>query len=238
MLKQRKVYRATMSRIPQPSDSTGSLWCIQRAVNDHPQILETAIAAQLPHLGPIDWVSPLRQDNYAEYRDQDFLLQLRLDPATSPVPLSRFWPSRGPQWDALGRTPRNQVVLIEAKANIPELLSPPCQASPTSARLIKRSLGKTQQAFKARPGCDWSIRFYQYANRLAHLFYLWRLCHVDAYLVFVYFLNAPGVVSPTSAAEWRAAIEVLHEALGIRGRVPRGRVVDVFLDAAELAVIA
>ena len=223
-----------MSRTPQKADSKGSLHWIQRAVNDRPDLLNAAITAQLPALGSIEWVSPLRDHGFAEYRDEDFLACVGLNPDQLKVPLSRFWPPRGPQWDALGRTQRKQIILVEAKANIPEILSPATQASPASARLIKRSLAATQRWLKSRPGCDWSQRFYQYANRLAHLHYLWRLCGVDAYLVFVYFTNANDVAGPETAAEWRAAIEVLHEALGIRGRLPAARVADVFVDVTAL----
>ena len=71
---------------------------------------------------------------------------------------------------------------------------------------------------------------------MAHLHYLWQLNGVDAYLAFVYFVNASDVAGPESEAEWRAAIEVLHEALGIRGRLPTRRVADVFVDVAALVV--
>lgn len=143
-------------------------------------------------------------------------------------------PAVGPSGDALGHTDSGQLILVEAKANIPELLSPPSQATAKTARLIKKSLALTQRSLKARPGCDWSQRFYQYANRLAHLHYLWRLNRCDAFLVFVYFINASDVASPETEAEWRAAIEVLHEGLGIRGRIPTGRVTDIFIDVKAL----
>ena len=40
-----------------------------------------------------------------------------------------------------------------------------------------------------RSTCDWSGTFYQYANRLAHLYLLHELNDVDAWLVFVYFVG-------------------------------------------------
>jgi hypothetical protein len=45
----------------------------------------------------------------------------------------------------------------------------------------------------------------------------------------VYFVGDPNLDGPTGEREWVAAIDILQEALGIRGRVP-GYVVDVFVD--------
>ena len=50
---------------------------------------------------------------------------------------------------------------------------------------------------------------YQYANRLAHLYSLRQMNDIDAYLVFVYFLNDPDLDGPHTERERRAAIEVL-----------------------------
>jgi len=52
---------------------------------------------------------------------------------------------------------------------------------------------------------------------------------VPTRLVYVYFVGDPDLDGPTGKREWVAAINVLHEALGIRGRVP-SYVVDVFVD--------
>ena len=57
---------------------------------------------------------------------------------------------------------------------------------------------------------------------------------IDAYLVFVYCLNDPDLDGPKSEREWRAAIKVMHEALGIRGKVTEKYVIDVFVDVGEL----
>src|SRR5205807_2081864 len=80
----------------------GSLKWMQVMVNQHPDLLSASIAdtTRIP-ADEIDWVSPLAVDDYAEYRDQDFLD--RLDLHLEHFPLHNFWPARGPQWDALGR---------------------------------------------------------------------------------------------------------------------------------------
>ena len=82
--------------------------------------------------------------------------------------------------------------------------------------------------------CDWSTRFYQYANRLAHLYFLRELNGFNAYLVFVNFLNDPDLDGPLSERECRAVMKVMHEALGVRGKLPGRYVTDVFVDVGEL----
>ena len=130
-------------------------------VNDHPDVLDAAIG-----LGAIDWCSPLTSDDCAEYRDDAFLQRLGVPSLTKP--LSDFWPRLGPQWDALGRAKGGPYVLLEAKGNLSELLSSPSGAGAESATRIQSALDDTARALGASPGTDWSRRFYQYANRLAH----------------------------------------------------------------------
>lgn len=191
-------------------------------VNKHADVLADAIG-----LGPISWYSPLENDDCAEYRDSAFLERLGCPPLK--LPLTEFWPSMGPQWDALGRTLTGDLVLVEAKANLPELLSSPSGASPESAARIRGSLEEVSMAIGASPGTDWSRRFYQYANRLAHAHFLNERNGVPARLVFLYFIGDADVSGPESRREWEAAIAVLHEALGIRGRLPT-YVSDAFVD--------
>ena len=93
-----------MSRIPQKQASRGSQKWIQLLVNQAPHLLDRAIARHL-NFSPLDkivWLSPLARDGYAEYRDETFLSRIQALP--DKAPLSGFWPVRGPQWDALGRT--------------------------------------------------------------------------------------------------------------------------------------
>jgi len=64
----------------------------------------------------------LKDDKFAEYRDRAFLERIGLDELSEE--LQKFWPKNGPQWDALGRTSDEKaVILVEAKANVPELVS-------------------------------------------------------------------------------------------------------------------
>lgn len=215
-----------MGRYPQLSGPKvkGSLRWIQLMVNTHPRVLNAAIS-----LGPIDWRSPLATDEFAEYRDTAFLD--KLDVKLPKVPLDSFWPARGPQWDALGRAKSGAVVLLEAKAHIAEIMSPGSKAGQRSSQeLIRKALDSTARALHAKLGLDWTKRFYQYTNRLAHAYLFQELNEVRTRLVFVYFLNDSDFPDgPTSRREWEAAVRVLHEALGITGHVPN-YVKDVFID--------
>ena len=90
-------------------------------------------------------------------------------------------------WDGLARTTRCRYLLIEAKANIPEFNSSPTEASGESLHKIRKALDETRCFLKVRSRTDWSKCFYQYANRLAHLYFLKKLNGIKATLVFVYF---------------------------------------------------
>lgn len=78
--------------------------------------------------------------------------------------LAAFWPPRGPQWDALGRTDTGDVILVEAKAHIDEMFSSGSQASMESLKQITEALDQTISAFGAKPVIDWAGPLYQMAN--------------------------------------------------------------------------
>src|SRR3954451_2791924 len=114
-------------RVEQPKGKRGSLLSIQCAVNSHPDALNRALQPHLPPGAVVTWLSPLESDDLAEYRDGSFLKLVGL--AHLIPDLKAFWPDRGPQWDALARTNKGQVILVEAKAHIAEMCSDPSQAS-------------------------------------------------------------------------------------------------------------
>lgn len=212
----------------------GSLRWIRSAVNEHVAILnhEIEVACGLKQSG-IEWVSPLAEDDHAEYGDQDFLDRLGI--ALPNRALSDFWPNRGPQWDALGRAAAGEVILVEAKANIPEVVSPGTGASADSRQLIEQSLAETKTFLGVDPSIPWTGKLYQYANRLAHLYLLRELNGIPAFLVFVYFLGDEDVHGPESIAEWKAALTVAKRVLGLSERNPMSRYIgEVFFDVRAL----
>ena len=94
------------------------------------------------------------------------------------------------QWGALGRAKSGEVILVEAKAHVSEILSPGSQALEDSLPLIRASVGEAATGLGALPGAvDWSQRFYQYTNRLAHAYLLRELNGVPTLLVFLYFIG-------------------------------------------------
>jgi hypothetical protein len=130
-----------MGKVKQPRGNKGSLKWTQVLINEYPSILNKQINKFFNRDSnlPIEWLSPRADDYYAEYRDEAFLNLLGIKPTK--IKLRDFWPNRGPQWDALGRDSATGLYfLVEAKANIPELLSE-CQAKASaSLDLIKKSL--------------------------------------------------------------------------------------------------
>lgn len=222
-------------KVPQPEGNKGSLKWIQKLVNDHPQVLDLEIksAYNFPVAESITWVSPLREDKYAEYRDDSFLAQL--DVKLARFPLKKFWPDRGPQWDALARTDNNEILLVEAKANVREVVSPRTQASGPSKVKIQRSLRKVQDFLGVDHSISWTGKLYQYANRVAHLYLLRELNKVNAHLVFVYFMGDRDVKGPNSVAEWKAALTVAKGVLGLGERHRLSKYIgEVFIDVRDL----
>lgn len=219
-----------MSRYPQGPGERGSLRWIQHFVNERAGELDEAIrsASGGGIETPIEWRSPLEDDDFAEYRDDAFLD--RVGVTLQERSLESFWPRRGPQWDALGVDAEGAAILVEAKANIPEAISSPTGAGPDSKERIDSALTEVADHLGVDATCEWSGTFYQYANRLAHLYLLHEMNGVDAWLVFVYFLGDSEVNGPQTDVEWRAALEVLHGALGLKRHRMLKRKVDVFLE--------
>ena len=65
-----------MARFPQKSNSHGSLKNLQVAINIKKKYLDCEISKVVGKQMKIDWKSPLQPDDYAEYRDEDFLKKL------------------------------------------------------------------------------------------------------------------------------------------------------------------
>ncbi len=220
-----------MMRIPQGPRPKGSQHWLQVTANSRPEVFERELA--LPVLGQIAWRSPLRSDDFAEYQDAAFLSRLEISlPKRS---LSSFWPKRGPVWDGLATTSSGAVLLVEAKANLPELASQSSKASPSSARLIRSSLREAKASFGATPEADWMGNYYQYANRLAHLHLLRTENQVEAYLVFVYYINATEVDGPDDPSDWKEALRSVHDALELGSGPASPYARSVFIDVNELA---
>ena len=231
----------------------GSRRWLQVLVNCRPELLNDAIAQRLAELPEdVDWRSPLLEDHYAEYRDQSFLDRLAGSlyyraPVLPQRDLSDFWPRFGPQWDGLAVTDRGQIILVEAKAHIPEMVTAPAQARGESALLkIQESLGRVKAFVNSKAPVDWSTSFYQYANRLAHLYWIREVNGHDAYLVNLFLVNDREMNGPAAESEWQAANRLQEVFMGVR-QGPQANYaldpwvgaysLDVFIDVNDISVL-
>jgi len=223
-----------MGRYPQPISEKGSKKWVQRLINDKPEILNKHLKRNLRFTSDdeIQWRSPLKEDDYAEYRDQDFID--RLGVVLEKVFLRNFWPTRGPQWDALGRSSKGNIFLVEAKSHIPEMISTLQAKDSHSLTKIHDNLKKTKSFLNAKTMVDWSIGFYQYTNRLAHLYLLRELNQLPAYLLFIYFINDSEMKGPTTTEEWKGAIHLLHSYLGSSRHKLQRFISDIFIDVDKI----
>ena len=202
----------------------GSQFHLQNLVNDCPEYLNCLLLSSSLTLYAYagthpKWVSPLASDNYTEYQDEKFLEVIgcqRLSPK-----LAEFWPSGGPVWDALatvrGRTAGEGVILAEAKSHVPELGNPSyaCKAKGKSLEKIMSSLATVKQVLGIKSEVDWTGEFYQYANRLAHLYFMNIVGQVPTWMVFIYFTGDTEQNGPLTVAEWAVALDEMKAKLGL-----------------------
>lgn len=228
-----------MPRRERPSETTRSEHWLRILVNKNPSWLNKKVARlfQWPRETHIEWLSPKASDGFAEYYDQEFLEKLGIT-APLKVPLSNFWPPGGPRWDGLARVGKSKYILVEAKAYVEEvILDYRSNAKPSSlAKIIKR-LNAAKAAFHADAEAPWETPLYQYANRLAHLYFLRQSNNVDAYMLFICFANAPDVEEPTSVEAWRGAIRLAHKCLGLHRKHPfKDYLADLIVDVKEMKI--
>jgi hypothetical protein len=233
------------SRRTKRTDATGRAYAgsqcsIQRWVNERGLELSSAMVSALGSntaADSIQWVSPLKQARFREFRDGAFLGAI--GQAHMRERLAAFWPSRGPVWDAVAITRQTgsdsgRVFLIEAKSYPAEVYGSGCMAKPDgdSFKRIAAALDKTA-AWLDVPRLDsWTGRLYQSANRIAHVYFLREELNLDAYLVNVCFVDDP--IAPTSTTAWESAIRSFRKDLGIES-LATPWMADVMLPAMSTA---
>ena len=152
-----------------------------------------------------------------------------------------FWPQKGnaQNWDAVGKIYFGDTVewlLVEAKGHLGEIQSRCGAVSLRSKQLIRTAFAKTSSAYgnSHQPIDNWLEPYYQYANRLAVLYFLMKECEpkIPARLLFIYFYgeNRECIICPQNKEEWLATIKQMNERLGVdRGHQLMKRVHHVFL---------
>jgi len=211
----------------------GSQKWFQKLINDNASTINAILkqSLSLPSSEKIDWLSPLKKDDYAEYYDEAFIEKLEL---SALIPdLRKFWPKGGPHWDGMGLSSSRKVFMFEAKSYVSELISSLRAIDPDTKRQIRESLNQTKRELGSKTDNDWSKTYYQYANRLAHVHFL-RQNGVDAYFASVYFLNDVEMNGPKTVDEWRDALSSLHRYLGIKEDALSKFVIEVFIDINDL----
>lgn len=226
------------SKMASPIDfaAAGSQRWLQIAVARAPDLLDIALraAGAIGESDSVQWVSPLAHDGFVEYRDGEVLRRLRIDRLANRR-LSDFWPNRGPVWDALGRSREGRLILVEAKAHIPEAASPGSKASEQSLKKIRHSLEEARRHYAPRAKADWSGPLYQYANRLAFQYFFAAVNGLPTRLVFLDFCHASDVHGPESEAEWRGATRLIHAMLGLPADLRKFGVFHAYADVRAMS---
>ena len=218
-------------------DTKGSQKWLRVLVNEYKPIFFREIVREMPHLNinnldQIEWLSPLKKDKYVEYSDSAFINKLGVK--LEHKALADFWPNGGPVWDGLAKIDKKDILLIEAKSHIGELLTISKAKASNSLSTISKSLTKTQDFLGGKSHLEWTTPFYQYTNRLAHLYFLRELNKLPAYLVFVYFINDPDMHGPSTKEEWQGALKLMKTLLGLSRHKLSKYMADIFIDVNEM----
>lgn len=188
----------------------GSALQLAYFVNCEPETLNAAILGDTDGPTSIRWRSPTAESGFAEYKDRDFLQAVGQGSLESE--LAAWWPASGPRWDALGVVNgTGMVILVEAKANVPEVANGSgCDAGSSGSergqanrKKIERAMEQTRQHFGVshESATAWTdTHCYQYANRLAHLCFF-EHHRVPARLAHVYF-TGDSTHMPTMSPEF------------------------------------
>jgi len=203
----------------------GSEWHLLRYLGYHRSLLSQKVSKALG-AKMVSWLdfpfstngAPLRDDR--EFKGLEFLTDIHILEKWA-----HFWPQSGnaQNWDAVGRAViegKEAWVLVEAKAHVEEVKSR-CGATSSQSRAqimgilaeVRENLGATEQPLE-----HWLEPYYQFANRLAVLYFLDRE-GIAAHLVNLYFYGErerSGWRCPQNASEWEEVIRNEEAWLGIR----------------------
>ncbi|MCF7875195.1 MAG: hypothetical protein K9L87_04900 [Candidatus Omnitrophica bacterium] len=188
--------------------------------------------------GRIKWVSPIPKDNFKEYGGQNFLKQLRLDYLKDE--LKKFWPSRSPQWDALGLLKGGEegYILVEAKSHIGEINKRGTSSTNEANKdKIRESILNTRKRLlnsKDNYKENWKKEYYQIINRICFQNFLKENIKKHSpkkvYLLFIYFINDPE--KEASQEQWKYKLKEIKDILGIKeNHIENCH--DIFIDAVE-----
>jgi len=221
----------------------GSQYQLQRLVNERAEELNEWLyctSASLLLFGDrIEWVSPLKEQDFQLYKD-DFL-ELLLEGEALTVArqkLRQFWPSSSPVWDGLGivRNDRGEygLILLEAKAHTKEFKSSLRAKSLEDREKIAARIVEVKAEFGSTSAVEmWTNQYYQIANRLCFLYVLQEILNIPTWLVFCHFVNVASS-KPTSRATWLQHQKRVWQDLGIDSdAMLMNRVVTIYQESVE-----
>src|SRR4051812_6338792 len=179
--------------------------------------LETHIGKAVGLDGPIEWFYPGALAT--EPKD------LTLIPLThfQLKQWNEFWPVRGNRsWDGVAKI-NGEWIFIEAKANSGEFRTSACGAGEPARTTILKALHEVKTYMGADPRLAWEQTYYQYANRLAVVYFLNERVGIPARLLNIYFSGdvfPDGRECPSCESDWLYLIRECYAALGIRHDSP------------------
>jgi len=204
----------------------GSEWHLLRHLGYHRAYLSQKVMDCIGGQA-VEWLDFEFSPKNAPLRDDREFVGLEFIPdAAVQEKWKLFWPQKGDvqNWDAVGKIYFGGSVewlLVEAKSHIAEIESPCGAKNRSSKQAIRLALEKTSRAFgnRSQPIENWLAPYYQYANRLAVLYFLTKECDppVNARLLFIYFYGEKrrGWKCPQGESEWVQEIQKMTDRLGI-----------------------
>lgn len=225
----------------------GSQYQVQQYVNVYSDELNEAILQSSPSLLSfinrkltIQWQSPLKVDNYYEYRD-DFLKTLFLKDREREKyenQLRKYWAARGPVWDGLATIVSDSgekgMLLLEAKSHINETRSKIKATSIKSKEVIYRTIDEVKQAVKSAESIDpWVNEYYQLANRLSFLYILNEKLNIPTWLILCNFIQDETHIA-TNLHEWLLHYKEVFDKLRIDFKTDlMSRFIQIYIHAKE-----
>ncbi len=217
----------------------GSECHLLRWMGRHRMAFDAAIrTVTCPNLEKLLWLDN-RFDASKAWADQELVGLEFIDDTEVMKEWKEYWPQSGKaqNWDAVGKLIRSERLtwlLLEAKANLPEIGSSCKATGPDSIRTIKDALMQTASDMGATYNDLWFSKYYQFANRLAVANFL-RKADVPAKLVMVYFvsdLTCSDRPAPQSVDEWLPVLEKQKRELSLPDTLPI-ELKSVFLHVAK-----
>ena len=205
----------------------GSEWHLLRYLGYHREKLSKQILGLIGGQS-ISWLDfRFLPPNKSKKHDGEHIGVSFLEDAQAREAWRSFWPQSGnsQNWDAVGEIWVNghkEWLLVEAKAHKGELKSKCGASNQNSIDRINAALSQTIGSFCSSPSLleNWLSPYYQYANRLAMLYFLMKVCNppIPARLLFIYFLGDQrndSAICPQTEEEWAPDITAMEDHLGI-----------------------